>query len=109
MVLTLYHDRIIAFVFMTAQTTLLESAAGIMTHDMKRKWFRALLRQDMAFYDIKDVSGTAAVITSNGHKFRKYVLPLVVILAFLDYPLTHSWSSEEPAAKSVNWYNSHSP
>ena len=58
---------------MTAQATLLESAAGIMTRDMKRKWFRALLRQDMAFYDIKDVSGTATVITSNGLKFKKYV------------------------------------
>ena len=64
---------------MTAQATLLESAAGIMTRDMKRKWFRALLRQDMAFYDIKDVSGTATVITSNGLKFKKYVPPQICV------------------------------
>jgi ATP-binding cassette, subfamily B (MDR/TAP), member 1 len=56
---------------MTAQATLLESAAGIMTRDMKKKWFQALLRQDMAFYDIKDVSGTASIISSNGQLFKK--------------------------------------
>ena len=65
------HDRVIAFTFMTAQATLLESAAGIMTRDMKNKWFQALLRQDMAFYDIKDVSGTASIISSNGQVFKK--------------------------------------
>ena len=65
------HDRVIGFTFMTAQATLLESAAGIMTRDMKNKWFQALLRQDMAFYDIKDVSGTASIISSNGQVFKK--------------------------------------
>jgi hypothetical protein len=91
---------------MTAQTTLLESAAGIMTRDMKRKWFQALLRQDMAFYDIKEVSGTAAVITSNGYKFRKYVAPSVIILAFFNSRLTQSWFAEEPAGKWPKWYSS---
>jgi ATP-binding cassette, subfamily B (MDR/TAP), member 1 len=65
------HGRVIAFTFMTAQASLLESAAGIMTRDMKNKWFQALLRQDMAFYDIKDVSGTASIISSNGQVFKK--------------------------------------
>jgi hypothetical protein len=63
----------------------------------------------MAFFDIKDVSGTAAVITSNGHKFKKYVVPLDVSLAFFDNPLTPSWFSEAPGAKWVNWCSSHSP
>lgn len=94
---------------MTAQTTLLESAAGIMTRDMKRKWFRALLRQDMAFYDSGDVSGTAALITSNGHKYRKYVVRLIAFLACFDGALTQSLFSEEPAAKWVKWYSSLSP
>ena len=62
---------VIAFTSMTAQATLLETAAGIMTRDMKNKWFQALLRQDMAFYDITDVSGTASIITSNGRKFKR--------------------------------------
>lgn len=56
---------------MTLQSTLLETAAGMMTRDMKNQWFQALLRQDMAFFDIKDVSGTATIITSNGEKFKK--------------------------------------
>jgi ABC-type multidrug transport system fused ATPase/permease subunit len=62
---------VIAFTSMTAQATLLETAAGIMTRDMKNKWFQAMLRQDMAFYDITDVSGTASIITSNGRKFKR--------------------------------------
>jgi len=62
---------VVAFTFMTLQSALLETAAGIMTRDMKDKWFQALLRQDIAFFDIKDVSGTSTIITSNGAKFKK--------------------------------------
>ena len=61
----------LAFVFNTAQATLLEMAAGIMTRDLKNKWFQALMRQDMAFFDIKDVSGTSTIITSNGNKYKR--------------------------------------
>jgi ATP-binding cassette, subfamily B (MDR/TAP), member 1 len=64
-------DRVIAFVFMSAQATLLETAAGEMTLDLKTRWFKALLRQDLAYYDVKDVSGTATMISSNGAKYRK--------------------------------------
>ena len=56
---------------MTGQAALLETASDIMTRDLKDKWFRALLRQDMAFFDIKDISGTATIISSNGAKFKK--------------------------------------
>jgi ATP-binding cassette subfamily B (MDR/TAP) protein 1 len=62
---------VIAFTFMTAQATLLETAAGEMTEVFKTQWFEALLRQDMAYYDISDVSGTATIININGKKFRK--------------------------------------
>jgi ABC-type multidrug transport system fused ATPase/permease subunit len=61
----------LAFVFNTAQATLLERAAGIMTRDLKNKWFQALMRQDMVFFDIKDVSGTSTIITSNGNKYKR--------------------------------------
>jgi ATP-binding cassette subfamily B (MDR/TAP) protein 1 len=60
-----------AFVFMSGQATFLETAAGIMTHSFKTQWFDALLRQDMAYYDIKDVSGTATIISNNGAKYKK--------------------------------------
>jgi ATP-binding cassette subfamily B (MDR/TAP) protein 1 len=56
---------------MSLQNGLLETAAGEMTISMKTKWFDALLRQDLAYYDIKDVSGTASIITSNGAKYRR--------------------------------------
>lgn len=60
-----------AFTFMTGQAFFLELAADIMARDLKDKWFRALLRQDMAFFDFKDVSGTATIISSNGARFKK--------------------------------------
>ena len=58
-------------IFMTLTATFLETAAGEMTEAMKMQWFQALLRQDMAYYDIADVSGTATIINTNGKKFRK--------------------------------------
>jgi ATP-binding cassette subfamily B (MDR/TAP) protein 1 len=56
---------------MTLSAALLETAAGEMTEAFKTQWFQALLRQDMAYYDITDVSGTATIININGKKYRK--------------------------------------
>ena len=55
---------------MTAQATLMETAAGEMTNELKTSWFKALLRQDMAYFDIKDASGEATIISINGAKYR---------------------------------------
>jgi len=60
-----------AFVTMAVQSSLLESAAAEMTDTMKQEWFDALLRQDMAYYDVMDTSGTATIITVNGAKFKR--------------------------------------
>jgi len=60
-----------AFVCMSGQATFLETASGLMALDFKTQWFDALLRQDMAYYDIKDVSGTATIISNNGAKYKK--------------------------------------
>ena len=65
--------RIIVLTSMTMQAALLETAAGEMAEAMKTQWFEALLRQDMAYYDINDVNGTAVILNVNGKKFRKYV------------------------------------
>lgn len=62
---------VVAFVFMSGQTTCLEIAAGEMTHSFKTQWFDALLRQDMAYYDVKEVSATATIISTNGAKYKK--------------------------------------
>jgi ATP-binding cassette subfamily B (MDR/TAP) protein 1 len=41
--------------------------------DLKTKWYRALLRQDLAYFDIQDVSGTAMTISTNAAKFQRGV------------------------------------
>ena len=63
-----------AFVTMALQSSFLESAAAEMTDTMKQEWFDALLRQDLAYYDIMDTSGTATIITVNGTKFKRYAM-----------------------------------
>lgn len=55
---------------MTIQAMLQETAAGEMTNLMKKSWFEALLRQDMAYHDMRDVAGQATIITSSGNKFK---------------------------------------
>jgi ABC-type multidrug transport system fused ATPase/permease subunit len=60
----------IIFVTTAIQGFLIESAADEMTREMKNSWFRALLRQDLAFYDIRDVPGQASLITTNGTRFH---------------------------------------
>ena len=62
---------VLAFTTMTMQAMLLETAATDMSNLLKIQWFEALLRQDMAYYDIRDVSGTATIISINGAKFKK--------------------------------------
>ena len=60
-----------AFVFMSGQATFLETAADLMTLDFKTQWFDALLRQDVAYYDIKELGGSATIISNNGAKYKK--------------------------------------
>jgi ATP-binding cassette subfamily B (MDR/TAP) protein 1 len=61
----------LAFVFMAGETTFIETAADEMTMSLKTQWFRALLRQDMAYFDIKDISAAATIISTNGQKYKK--------------------------------------
>ena len=56
---------------MTLQATFMECAALEMSRTMKEKWFAAVVRQDMAYYDLLDVSGTATIISINGAKYKK--------------------------------------
>jgi len=92
---------VVAFTSMSLQAVMMETAAGIMARDLKNKWFRALLRQDLAYYDIKDVSGTATVITSSGNKFKKgvgrkfgeMIQYIITFLGGLAYAFISSWKS----------------
>jgi hypothetical protein len=64
---------VVAFTFMTLQALLLELAATEMTREFKYRWFQSLLRQDLAYYDLRDISGTASILTANAQKFKKWV------------------------------------
>ena len=61
----------LVFVFMTLQSTCFETMATEMSISFKKDWFDALLRQDMAYHDIKDVSKAATTISANAAKYRK--------------------------------------
>jgi len=61
----------IIFVAMTLSAGFLETLASDMSERMKKQWFAALLRQDMAYFDISDVSGTATIVNSNGRRYKK--------------------------------------
>ena len=47
------------------------TAANEMTLNLKLKWFEAVVRQDMSYFDLQDVSGTSTIISTNGAKFNK--------------------------------------
>ena len=60
-----------AFIALCGYATLLETSAQNMTKDFKQQWFQALLRQDMAYFDIKDVTGLATMISTNGARYKR--------------------------------------
>lgn len=61
----------VGFIFLVFQSTFLEIAASESTADYKKQWFEALLRQDMAYYDIKDVSAQATIVSTSAAKYKK--------------------------------------
>jgi ATP-binding cassette subfamily B (MDR/TAP) protein 1 len=61
----------ISLVCETMQSAFMTTAANEMTLNLKLKWFQAVVRQDMTYYDLKDVSGTSTIISTNGAKFNK--------------------------------------
>jgi hypothetical protein len=68
---TFMYIGVYAFVAMTLQSAFLETAAAEMRDNMKQDWFDSLLRQDIAYYDVMDTSGTATILTVNGKKFKR--------------------------------------
>lgn len=61
----------VGFVFLVLQSAFLEIAASESAADYKIRWFNALLRQDMAYYDIKDVSAQATIVAASAAKYKK--------------------------------------
>eukprot|EP00980_Cylindrotheca_fusiformis_P007164 scaffold1505_cov118-Cylindrotheca_fusiformis.AAC.14 len=60
-----------AFVMATIQTGCFETVAYRATLKMKLQWFRALLRQDPAFFDVYDVGGIASNVSPAANRYRR--------------------------------------
>mmetsp|Transcript_3513 Transcript_3513/g.8954 ORF Transcript_3513/g.8954 Transcript_3513/m.8954 type:complete len:1406 (+) Transcript_3513:103-4320(+) len=61
---------VIAFSSVMAQIVLLEISADEMTRSLKIQWFDSLIRQDMAFFDLEDISGTAMLVSTAGARYK---------------------------------------
>eukprot|EP00980_Cylindrotheca_fusiformis_P019676 scaffold6870_cov121-Cylindrotheca_fusiformis.AAC.3 len=70
-VYTMMIIGVVSLVFETLQASFLSTAANEMTVNLKFKWFEAVVRQDMTYFDLQDVSGTATIISTNGARFNK--------------------------------------
>jgi ATP-binding cassette, subfamily B (MDR/TAP), member 1 len=55
----------------TLQTGCLEAVAFYASREYRREWFKALLRQDQAFFDVYNISGIAAQMGPNANKYRR--------------------------------------
>jgi len=60
-----------ALVMATIQSACFEIVAYRASQNFRLQWFRALLRQDTAFYDVYDIGGLASTIGSNSNKYRR--------------------------------------
>lgn len=56
---------------MSIQSILMEITATESTMNLKKQWFDALLRQDMAYFDIKDISSQATIVSANAARYKK--------------------------------------
>lgn len=55
----------------TIQTWCFEIVAYHASQNFRLSWFRALLRQDPAYFDVNDIGGLAAQVGPNSNKFRR--------------------------------------
>lgn len=84
---------------MSISSFLLEIAAKDMAFQLSSDWFSALLRQDMAYHDLVNVSGAASLIATNtatyargmGRKMGEGIIFFVALLGGFAYALYSSW------------------
>lgn len=89
----------IIFVSMAVQMTLAETAADDMLRALQTRWFAALLRQDMAYFDIENMGSHATILSTNGVLFRRgvggklaeSVQFSITVLAGLGYAFYAEW------------------
>ncbi len=71
------------------------------SHSFRLQWFRALLRQDTAFYDVYDIGGLASTIGPNaatykrgiGHKFGEGIQFFTTGIGGIAYSFYASWKT----------------
>ena len=62
---------VIGFLLSTIQASCFEIAAERAARNFKQIWFKALLRQDAAYFDFHDIGGIASNISANTKNLRK--------------------------------------
>jgi ATP-binding cassette, subfamily B (MDR/TAP), member 1 len=60
-----------ALVAATIQTWCFEVVSYHATHNLRKQWFNALLRQDAAYFDVNDVGGIAGQVGPSSNKYRR--------------------------------------
>lgn len=59
--------------FACLQTAFFEAVAYYGSENMRLKWFKALLRQDQAFFDVYDVGGLANSVNPSANQYKRGV------------------------------------
>jgi ATP-binding cassette subfamily B (MDR/TAP) protein 1 len=60
-----------ALVVATIQTWSFEVVSYHATHNFRKQWFSALLRQDAAYFDVNEVGGIAGQVGPSSNKYRR--------------------------------------
>jgi len=60
-----------ALIMATIQTACFETVANKASENLRLKWFKALLRQDQAFFDVYDVGGIANSVNPAATRYRR--------------------------------------
>ena len=63
--------RVVVFISMSIQNTLLDAAAADMAHTFQRTYLSLLLQQDTVYFDLTDVAGMASMIEGEANKIKK--------------------------------------
>ena len=66
-------SRVISLFSMSAQDSLLVRAATEMSIEMQKKWFDALMYQDMSYHDSHDSVGLSSLISTNASQYKRYI------------------------------------
>jgi ABC-type multidrug transport system fused ATPase/permease subunit len=87
--------------FFAVQLSCMDIAAEHLTTSFKTEWFRALMKQDMAFHDLVDTVGMASSISTSahiyqlgvGHKLGEGIQGVVSLVSGFAFAFWTSWKT----------------